>query len=77
MDLINDQVLFDNLADLNLYLPHGSEVLGKDYVAFSLSSLVLLITTVVDDDAVTFTLELTDRENNKLVQDLTFYSPKK
>lgn len=77
MDLINDQVLFDNLAGLNLYLPHGSEVLGKDYVAFSLSSLVLLIATVVDDDAVTFTLELTDREQNKLVQDLTFYSPKK
>ena len=77
MDLIGDQVLFNNLADLNLYLPHGSEVLGKDYVAFSLSSLVPLITTVVDDDYVTFTLELVDREKNTLVQDLTFYSPKK
>ena len=77
MDLIGDQVLFNNLADLNLYLPHGSEVLGKDYVAFSLSSLVPLITTVVDDDYVTFTLELTDRDKNTLVQDLTFYSPKK
>ena len=77
MDLIGDQVLFDNLAELNLYLPHGSEVLGKDYVAFSLSSLVPLITTVVDDDYVTFTLELTDRDKNTLVQDLTFYSPKK
>ena len=77
MDLIGDQVLFDNLAELNLYLPHGSEVLGKDYVAFSLSSLVPLITTVVEDDYVTFTLELTDRDKNTLVQDLTFYSPKK
>ena len=77
MDLIGDQVLFDNLAELNLYLPHGSDVLGKDYVAFSLSSLVPLITTVVDDDYVTFTLELTDRDKNTLVQDLTFYSPKK
>ncbi len=77
MDLINDQVLFANLADLNLYLPHGAEILGKDYVAFSLSSLVPLISTVVDDETVTFTLELTDRDKNKLVQDLTFYSPKK
>ena len=53
------------------------DVTVRDYVAFSLSSLVPLITTVVDDDAVTFTLELTDRDKNKLVQDLTFYSPKK
>ena len=77
MDLIYDEVLFAQLADLGLYLPHGDELLGKDYVNFSLSSLVPLITTVVDDDNVTFTLELTDRDNNKLVQDLTFYSPKK
>lgn len=77
MDLINDQVLFSNLADLGLYLPHGSEILGKDYVAFSLSSLVPLISTVVEDESVTFTLELTDRDKNKLVQDITFYSPKK
>ena len=75
MDLIYDQVLFQNLSDLNLYLPHGDEILGKDYVEFSLSSLVPLISTVVTNDNVTFTLELTDRDNNKLVKDLTFFSP--
>ena len=77
MDLINDQVLFANLSELGLYLPHGNEILGKDYVLFSLSSLVTLITTVVNDDTVTFTLELTDRDGNVLVQDLSFYSPAK
>lgn len=77
MDLIYDQVLFQNLADLSLVLPHGDEILGKDYVPFSLSALVPLITTVVVDDNVTFILELTDREGNTLTQDLTFYSPKK
>ena len=77
MDLIYDQVLFQNLDDLSLVLPHGDEILGKDYVPFSLSALVPLITTVVQDDNVTFTLELTDREGNTLTQDLTFYSPKK
>ena len=77
MDLINDQVLFNNLADLNLYLPHGEEILGKDYIAFSLSDLVPLISTVVTDDTVTFTLELTDRDGNVFEQDLSFYSPVK
>jgi hypothetical protein len=77
MDLIYDQVLFQNLDDLSLVLPHGDEILGKDYVPFSLSALVPLITTVVEDDNVTFTLELSDREGNTLTQDLTFYSPKK
>lgn len=77
MDLINDETLFAGLAELNLVLPHGDEILGKDYIPFSLSSLVPLITTVVEDDNVTFTLELKDREGNVLTQDLTFYSPKK
>lgn len=77
MDLINDQVLFDNLADLNLYLPHGDEILGKDNITFPLSSLVQLITTVVSDDTVTFTLVLTDRDGNVFEQDLSFYSPAK
>lgn len=77
MDLINDQVLFQNLDDLGLVLPHADEILGRDYVPFSLSSLVPLITTVVEDDNVTFTLELTDRDGNILTKDLTFYSPKK
>ena len=76
MDLINDQVLFQNLADLNLVLPHGDDILGIDYVPFSLSALVPLITTVVVDENVTFTLELTDRDKNILTKDLTFYSPK-
>ena len=45
--------------------------------AFSLSDLVPLISTVVTDDTVTFTLELTDRDGNVFEQDLSFYSPVK
>ena len=69
------------LAEIFAVYPSSKRILnatdGKDYIAFSLSDLVPLISTVVTDDTVTFTLELTDRDGNVFEQDLSFYSPVK
>ncbi len=75
MDMINDDVLYDNLGTT---LPMKDEVLNKTSVEFSMSSLVPMINLYADSitpgDRHTFTLRVVDNADQILEQPVTFVS---
>ncbi len=75
MDMINDETLIGNLGET---LPMGDRVKGQTSVNFSLSQLVPMINMYAGDitpgDRHTFTLKVTDAENQALEQPVTFVS---
>ncbi len=75
MDMINDETLIGNLGET---LPMGDRVKGQTSVNFSLSKLVPMINMYAGDitpgDRHTFTLKVTDAENQVLEQAVSFIS---
>lgn len=73
LDLINHQPTKDALGGM---LPVGDQLLGQTQVAFSLSKLVPLISSVGNQGQdYVFTLEVTDEMGQTLVKDVMFYNP--
>lgn len=76
MDMIGDETLLENLAGMNLGLPLGEDILGKETVPFSLSGLIPLIDLYQPESGAQhkFTLKVTDEEGNVLEKLLIFVS---
>ena len=76
MDMIGDATLLENLAGMNLGLPLGEDILGKETVPFSLSGLIPLIDIYQPESGAQhkFTLKVTDEEGNVLEKLLVFVS---
>lgn len=76
MDMINDATLIENLGGMDLGLPLGDEILGKETVPFSLSGLIPLIDMYPTNpgDQHKFTLRVVDEEGGVLEKLLIFVS---
>ncbi len=76
MNLLGDDVLIENLANMGLGLPLGDEIEGKTEVPFSLSGLIPLIDIYQPEAGAQhkFTLKVTDEADNTYEKLLIFVS---
>lgn len=76
MDMINDAVLIENLAGMDLGLPLGNDILGQTEVPFSLSGLIPLIDVYKPAYGTehNFTLKVTDEKGQVLEKKVVFVS---
>ena len=80
MDLIYDDTLCDSFGGMGLGVPLKDDLLDKTYVSFPLSWLSFFLLNVNSGDAPPgsyhyFTLKVTDQEDNRLEQMITFVMP--
>lgn len=74
MDMVGDETLVTNLAEMDLGLPLGDEILGHEEVPFSLSTLIPMINLYEPAPGTEhkFTLKVTDEEGGSLEQLIVF-----
>lgn len=77
MDMIYDDTLTENLANMGLGLPVKDDLLGQTEVNFSLSGLIplVLIYNPTPLSEHYFTLKVTDEKGNVLEKTITFIAP--